>query len=725
MYVDVLVEYTNKAIDKTFTYKIPLELQNKLTVGMKVKVPFGNKIINGIALKINKEFNEKYEVKEVKSIENEEFVLNKELMSLGKYLSEKTLCSKIKAYQTMLPSSLKVKDQQHNYNKYDIYLSLNKSIDEIDKYIRNNTRSKKQNEILDKLKYDKLNIKDASLSAVNKLISLELIKKEYVQKYRINHDKIITKNKVKLSEEQESVINKVKLNQNKVYLLHGVTSSGKTEVYMNLLEQVISEGKTAIMLVPEISLTAQMINRFYDRFGGYVAVFHSSLSEGEKYDEYLKIKNKEVSVVVGTRSAIFTPLENIGIIIIDEEHSDTYHQDVSPRYSAIDMAKFRCTYNKCPLILGSATPTLESYVTAKKGVYEYLEMKTRVNNQKLPDVKIINMEDEMKKGNLIISKTLEDKIRDRLKKKEQVILLLNRRGYSTNISCKCCGFTYKCPNCDITLTYHKSNNSVRCHYCGYTKFVDNLCPECHENSLSYLGLGTEKLETKLNEMFDAKIIRMDVDTTTKKGSHEKLIESFKNHEADILLGTQMISKGLDFPLVTLVGVISADASLNIPDFRSGEKTFELLMQVSGRAGRSEKSGEVVIESFNPDNYYLKCVQESSYEQFAKYELLQRKRFKYPPFYYLVNIKISGKNLDTVFKESTNVYNYLRKNLQDETIIFNPTPASILRVNNIYHYQILIKYKYDGYLLNALKKLDEMYANNYKIDFVCDFNPSRL
>ena len=725
MYVDVLVEYTNKAIDKTFTYKIPDDLKNELTVGMKVKVPFGNKLINGIAIKIKDKYSEEYELKSVKSIENKEFVLNKELMSLGKHLSDKTLCSKIKAYQTMLPSSLKVKNQEHNYNKYDVYISLNKSNDEIDEFIKTNTRSKKQNEILDKLKYDKLNIKDVSLSAVNKLISLDLVKKEYVQKYRINHDKLITKNNVKLTSEQEKVINKVKLNQDKVYLLHGVTSSGKTEVYMNLIERVISEGKTAIMLVPEISLTAQMINRFYDRFGGYVAVFHSSLSEGEKYDEYLKIKNKEVSVVVGTRSAIFTPLENIGIIIIDEEHSDTYHQDVSPRYSAIDMAKFRCTYNKCPLILGSATPTLESYVTAKKGVYEYLEMKSRVNNQKLPDVKIVDMESEMKKGNLIISKTLEDKIRERLRKKEQIILLLNRRGYSTNITCKCCGFTYKCPNCDITLTYHKTNNSVRCHYCGYTKFVDNKCPECHENSLSYLGLGTEKLEAKLNEMFDARIIRMDVDTTTKKGSHEKIIESFKNHEADILLGTQMISKGLDFPLVTLVGVISADASLNIPDFRSGEKTFELLMQVSGRAGRSEKSGEVVIESFNPDNYYLKCVLESDYEKFAKFELIQRKKFKYPPFYYLVNVKLSGRDLNTVFKESTNVYNYLRKNLQDDTIIFNPTPASILRVNNTYHYQILIKYKYDGYLLNALKKLDEMYANNYKVDFVCDFNPSRL
>ena len=389
------------------------------------------------------------------------------------------------------------------------------------------------------------------------------------------------------------------------------------------------------------------------------------------------------------------------------------------------MAKFRCAYNKCPLILGSATPTLETMVRAKKGVYELISMPRRVNNQVLPSVKIINMEEEMKKGHTIISEELENKIRDRLSKKEQVILLLNRRGYSTVVSCQSCGFTYKCPHCDITLTFHKTNKTMRCHYCGYTKIVDNKCPECNQESLSYLGLGTEKLEKKLLEMFDCKIVRMDVDTTTRKGSHESIISAFKNHEYDILLGTQMISKGLDFPLVTLVGVVNADASLNIPDFRSGERTFELLCQVSGRAGRDKIKGEVIIESFNPDNYYLNCVRDQDYEKFYNYEMNERRKLKYPPYYYLVNIRITSKSLDTCFKEATNCYNYLRKNLAKETIIFNPTPASIFKVNNIYRYQILIKYRYDGYLINTLKKLDEMYATNKMTDFICDFNPSRL
>lgn len=726
MYADILVEYTNKAIDKTFTYIVPDNYKNIIKVGMKVKVPFSNKIINGIVLKIKKTYDDEYELKSIKELINPEIVLNKELISLGKFLSEKTLCTKIVAYQTMLPSALKVKNQEHNYNKYDIYIVLNKDTNEIDEYIKNNQRSKAQIDVLNRLKNNKLLKKDLSLSAVKKLLELNLVKEEYIQKYRINYEDNNNHKKIKLNDEQLSVINNVNLSENKTYLLHGVTGSGKTEVYMNLIEKVVKNGKSAIMLLPEISLTTQMINRFYDKFKNNVAIFHSALSDGEKYDEYLKIIRKEVNIVIGTRSAIFTPLENIGIIIIDEEHSDTYHQDTNPRYSAIDMAKFRCAYNKCPLILGSATPTLESMVRAKKGVYELLELPNRVNNQKLPDIKIVNMEEEYKKGRTIISEELENKIRDRLEKKEQVILLLNRRGFSTIVSCKSCGYTYKCQHCDITLTYHKTNNTMRCHYCGYTKIIDKICPECKLEALSFLGLGTEKLETSLNKIFDsARIIRMDVDTTSKKGSHEKIINDFKDHKYDILLGTQMISKGLDFPLVTLVGVINADASLNIPDFRSGERTFELLSQVSGRAGRDKVPGEVIIESFNPDNIYLECVKENSYENFYNYEMTNRRKLKYPPYYYLVNIRISGKNLDNVFKEVNSVYRYLRKNLANETNIFNPTPASILKVNNIYRYQILIKYRYDGYLINTLKKLDEIYANNKNIDFIVDFNPSRF
>ena len=724
MYANVLVEYTNKVVDKEFTYIIPDDLKDKVKVGSRVKVEFASKIINGIVVKIVNVYKGEYELKSIKEVVLEEFCLNKELLSLGKYLSSKTLCTKIKAYQTMLPTSLKVKNQTSNYEKFDTYIVLNKDIRVIDEYILNNKRSKVQNEILEQLKVNKILKNELSSSAIKKLLELDLVKEEKVHKYRININKTIDNN-IKLNEDQINAINKVNLNDNITYLLHGITGSGKTEVYMNLISKVIDNNKTAIMLVPEISLTTQMINRFYDRFGNNVAIFHSRLSNGEKYDEYKKVVNKDVKIVLGTRSAIFAPLEDIGIIIIDEEQSDTYHQESTPRYNAIDMAKFRCAYNKCPLILGSATPTLESFVRAKSGTYELISMPRRVGNQILPKITIVNMEDEMKSNHMILSRELEEKIKDRLEKKEQVILLLNRRGYSTNITCKSCGYTYKCPNCDITLTYHKTNKTLRCHYCGYTKFVDKLCPECKEDALSYLGLGTEKLEKYLNDNFDARVIRMDVDTTTSKTAHEKIINCFKNHEADILVGTQMISKGLDFPLVTLVGVISADSSLNLPDFRAGEKTFDLLYQVAGRAGRDKIPGEVIIQSYDINNYYLKCVKEYNYEMFYNYEMDNRKKLKYPPYYYLIHIKISSRSLDAAFKESTNCYNYLRKNLDKNTIIYNPTPASILKVNNIFNYHILIKYRYDGYLLTTLKKIDEMYANNKNVDFVCDFNPSRF
>ncbi len=725
MFADVLVEYTNKAVDKTFTYKIP-DIFKDIKIGMKVKVPFANKVINGIVVDIKDKNDNKYQLKEIKELVTPEFFLNNELMQLGKYLQEKTLCSKIVAYQCMLPSALKIKKQNHNYNKYDVYICLNKSEKIIDDYINNNQRNKTQINILNKLKSKNILKKELSLSSVKKLLELDLVKEEYVQKYRINYNKSINNEKKVLSSEQKEAVSKVIFNEAKTYLLHGVTGSGKTQVYIELIKKVISNNKKVIMLLPEISLTSQMINTLYEIFGNKIAIFHSGLSNGEKYDEYLKIYNNEIDIVVGTRSAIFTPLINIGLIIIDEEHSDTYHQDVNPRYSAIDMAKFRSAFNKCPLILGSATPTLESMVRAKKGVYELLTLTKRYNNLELPTTKIVDMETEMKKRRTVISELLENKIRDRLEKREQVIILLNRRGYSTIVTCHNCGYTYKCPQCDISLTYHKSNSSLKCHYCGYTKYLDKLCPQCKDDSLSYLGLGTEKLENTLSKMFEsAKILRMDVDTTSTKGSHEKIITSFKNHEADILLGTQMISKGLDFPLVTLVGVINADTSLNLPDFRAGEKTFELLYQVSGRAGRADKNGEVIIQSFNPTNPYLIFVKDNSYEKFYNYEMINRKKLGFPPYYYLVNVMICSKKSDLAYKEINNVYKYLRKNLANDTIIYDAVPSSIFKVNNIYRYQILVKYKYDSYLNISLSKLDELYANNNNVDLIIDFNPSRF
>lgn len=726
MYAEVLIEYSAKSIDKTFTYIIPTSLSSDIKVGMKVQVPFGNKIINGFVTNIKDSYNDDYELKSIVNIVDKYFCLNKELMELGTYLQSKTLCTKITAYQTMLPSSLKVKEQKTNYSKYLTYIKINKSQEEIESYINKYPRRTKQIEILNSLLKEKKILKNAySSSSLTQLFEEKLICEEKEQIYRLNNHKI-ENNNVSFTPDQQKALNSIDINSENTYLIHGVTGSGKTEVYIELIKRVVANNKKAIMLVPEISLTAQIVNKFYDHFGDDVAIFHSGLSTGEKYDEYSKILRDEVHIVVGTRSAIFTPLNNLGIIIIDEEHSETFKQDSNPRYHALDMAEFRKRYNHIPVILGSATPSLESMARALKGVYKYIAMPNRVGKSSLPTVEIVDMSEEMKKRNMIFSNVLKSKILDRLSKKEQVILLLNRRGYSTIISCKSCGYTYKCPYCDIALTYHKSSNNLRCHYCGYTIYKATECPECHEKALTDYGLGTEKLEAEIKKTFpSARVIRMDADTTRNKGSHEDIINKFKNYEYDILLGTQMISKGLNFPLVTLVGVINADGTLNIPDFRSGERTFALLSQVAGRAGRSDLKGEVVLQTFNPENFTLKCVKDQDYMKFYNYEMSNRHKLDYPPYYYLTSVKIASKDYDLASKEIIKVKNYLFKNLSNETIILGPTTASMFKINNVYRFQIILKYKKDPKLFTTLKDLDELYMLNNKVNIEIDNNPLQL
>lgn len=726
MYAKVLIEYNSKSIDKTFTYIIPNNLLNIAKVGMKVIVPFATKKINGFIIEITQTYSNAYELKSIIDIVDKNFVLNSELLELGDYLQKKTLCTKIIAYQTMLPSSLKVKDQKTNYNKYLTYIELALPTNQIIAYINANTRCIKQVEILKTLlEKEKILKNSISNSAVETLLSKKIIKITKEQIYRLNNNKELQASP-SLSEDQLKVVNSINLNKQETYLLHGITGSGKTEIYIALIKKIVSLNKKAIMLVPEISLTTQIVERFYSRFGSDVAIFHSGLSEGEKYDEYLKILRDEVHIIIGTRSAIFTPVKNLGIIIIDEEHSETYKQDTMPRYHALDMAEFRSKYNNIPLILGSATPSLESMARAQKGVYHYLSLNKRIGTSTLPKISIIDMASELKKRNTIFSEILKTKIKERLNKNEQIILLLNRRGYSTIISCKNCGYTFKCPHCDITLTYHKSAKNLRCHYCGYTVFETNVCPKCHENSLYDYGLGTEKLELELQNIFpEARIIRMDADTTQNKGSHEDIINKFKKHEFDILLGTQMISKGLDFPLVTLVGVINADATLNIPDFRSGERTFALLSQVAGRAGRSTLPGEVIIQTFNPDNYTLKCVAANDYMKFYNYEMHNRHKLDYPPFFYLTMIRITSKDYNLASTEINKAKLYLEKHLNSDTILLGPTPSSIFKLKNIYRFQIIIKYKKDDNLSHCLKYLDEIYMLNNKVNFEIDNNPLQL
>ncbi len=728
MYAEVLIEYPTKKIDKYFTYLVPDNLRELICPGQKVKIPFGNKFIYGFVMDIKKHFESDYELKEIKEIVEPEIKLNEELRNLGLDIKEMTLCPLISAYQTMLPTSFKIKDVLGNYNYYKTYLKLNKSVEEIKNYLISYQKKNKQTELLEELLEKSQVLKNNYSSYVVKsLKEKELIIEIKEQEYRIQKNEQKEIKKHKLNFEQEAVYKKIKqTNENKVFLLEGITGSGKTEVYLNLIENTLKNGKTAIMLVPEISLTMQIVDRFYEWFGSSVAIFHSALSAGEKHDEYLKIIRGEVRVVVGTRSAIFTPLENIGLIIIDEEHSDTYKQDNTPKYHAIDIAKKRAKYHNCPLVLGSATPTLETRARALKKVYEHLFLTKRAGSGRLPNVTIVDMLKEVKKGNFIFSEELINKISECLLKKEQIIILLNRRGYSTTISCAYCGYTCKCPNCDITLTYHKSANNLRCHYCGYSlKKMDN-CPQCGENALNYLGLGTEKVEIELKNLFkDARVIRMDQDTTSKKGSHEKIIASFKNQEYDILLGTQMISKGLDFPKVSLVGIINADSSLNIPDFRSNEKTFALLYQASGRAGRGEILGNVIIQTFNPDNFVLNCVKNNDFQAFYKYEMNIRHLLHYPPYYYLVGLKVLAKDYNVALENATKICNYLKQNILNTSIILGPTTASLFRVNKVYRFQIVIKYQFDAKLMSVIDYLDQIYLNKTDVSLEIDINPLHI
>ncbi len=724
MYVEVLLEIKAKNIDQTFTYQVPDNMQKNISIGKRVNVPFGRQVLEGFILKIKDTCENDYRVLPINEIVDEEVVLNKELLEIGKYIKETTLCTLANAYQTMLPKALKASSKTNVNKKYQSILKLNDTYEKCLELCTSNTQKDIINLISESNNICKKEATAISLSSVKTLLNKKIIIEQKEEIYRYNIKETTKEEKKILNDEQKVCFNEIRkdINTNQKFLIHGVTGSGKTEIYMQLIELVLKKDKTAIMLVPEISLTPQFINNFQKRFGNIIAVLHSNLSDGEKYDEWRKIKKEKVKIVIGARSAIFAPLKNLGIIIIDEEHSESYKQDNTPRYHAIDVAEFRAKINNIPVVLGSATPTLERMAKASKNLYKLLTLKKRVNNALMPECIIVDMKEEIKNNNSVLSNRLKIEIEASISRNEQVILMLNRKGYSTYISCSNCGYTYKCPNCDITLTYYKTKNNLRCHYCGYTIFKKDKCPSCLED-INLYGLGTEKLEALVKKEFpDLRILRMDADTTRRKNSYEELYKKFKNHEYDILLGTQMISKGLDFPKVSLVGIINADEALNIPDFRSGERTFDLLYQTSGRAGRSNSIGTVVIQTFNKNNYILNCVCEQDYQKFYKYEMNIRRTLKYPPYYFLVNIKIKGKDLELVLQEAKKTASYLRKNIDKTSIVLGPTTSNIFKVNNIFRYNILIKYRFDKKLIPILKELDKIYTINNKVKLDIDMNP---
>lgn len=542
--------------------------------------------------------------------------------------------------------------------------------------------------------------------------------------------------KPELTDEQKSVLkvlfDAIERGKSKPYLLHGVTGSGKTEVYMRVIEKTVESGKSAIVLVPEISLTPQMVSRFKSRFGKKIAIIHSGLSLGEKYDQWKKIKNGEADIVVGARSAIFAPLDNIGAIIVDEEHEQTYKSEMSPRYNTHDVALFRANQHGALLVFASATPLVTSYYKAETGEYALLEMNNRVNQNAMPSVYTVDLREELENGNKsIISERLKDEIAENLKRGEQTILFLNRRGFSTFVSCRKCGYVAECPNCSISLKYHKFDDTLRCHYCGHLVKNYKICPECGSKYIRYFGGGTQKVEEEIQRLFpEATTIRMDVDTTGRKHSHEKILEKFEKEKIDILIGTQMVTKGLDFPDVTLVGVISADTILNIDDYRSQERTFSILEQVTGRAGRSDKPGRSIIQTYSPDNKAIMLMKEHNYKDFYLQEIAVRKAMWYPPFCDIISVIFSGSSENVTEKCARFFAKNLAgiKDLPQKTQVLGPIPAYISKVKNKYIYRMIVKCenadKVTDNLIFAQKACGKN-ANYANITIVIDKNPNNM
>ena len=577
---------------------------------------------------------------------------------------------------------------------------------------------------------------DFSISSIN-----TLTRKGMIEKYDavIERDPFATRvfeqeKNQKLTQDQQraydAICESIEERQQRTFLLHGVTGSGKTEVYLQTIERVLNHDRQAMMLVPEIALTPQMVLRFKKRFGDEVAVLHSGLSKGERYDEWQKIRDGRARVSVGARSSVFAPFKELGMIIIDEEHESSYKQEDYPRYHARDIAEWRSQYHQCPLVLGSATPCLESYARADKGVYQLLSLPNRVNDQAMPHIDIVDMREELSSGNRsMFSNQLREAIETRLANKEQIVLFLNRRGYASFMLCRDCGHVPQCPNCDISLTYHKSTDQLKCHYCGYQETPPALCPNCESEHIRQVGTGTQRVEELLQREFEgANIIRMDVDTTSRKGAHEKLLNDFGEGKGDILLGTQMIAKGLDFPNITLVGVLNADTMLNLPDFRSSERTYQLLTQVAGRAGRHEKEGQVIIQTYNPEHYAIKDVQQNDYLAFYRQEMEYRKLGKYPPYFFLINFTISHQEMKKVLEASKHIHQILLQHLSDKALVLGPSPAALTRINNEYRFQILIKYKSEPDLYQALQYLDDYYHEQYmkeKLALKIDIAPQMM
>jgi len=722
--ISVLVEHPTSHLDQTYDYLSTQEL----VIGIRVKITFGKQHLIGYVEKVSYRKLSKEELEAeagfsyryIEDVIDDTCLLNEELTLLADNMTKMTLSPKIACLQAMLPNQLKPSTtRSHNpQEKYQTYVYLRKE---------KPVKGSKQKEIITLLQQKSprtIQELNATSSSIKRLEELGIVKTIDKATYReISYQKIQSKD-IQLTPKQQQIVSSIinAMQGVSTHLIHGVTGSGKTEIYLRLSEYVVSQGKNVIVLVPEISLTPKMVSVFKEKFGELVAVLHSRLSKGERYDEYRKISNQEVRVVVGARSAIFAPLTSIGLILMDEEHDASYKQESSPRYHTKDIALLRAKYHHCPLVLGSATPCIESYARAKNGHYILHTLNQRINKQALPNYQIVDMANERRSGQYgLFSASLISAIQKRIDKEEQIVLLLNRRGYANYILCKECGYSPKCPHCDVTLTYHKHNQQLKCHYCDYQEHYLPTCPSCHSRFVNEVGFGTQKVEEELKRQFPMiRVIRFDVDTTSKKNAHQKLLTAFENHEADVLLGTQMIAKGLDIENVTLVGVIDADSSLNIPDFRSNERTFQLITQVAGRSGRGNKQGEVIIQTYNPYHYAIELGASQDYIAFFHQEISYRKLAKYPPFCYLISIIIQSKKEEEALHSAEDITTILKSNMLNAQVL-GPSKAMLFKIKDEYRYRILIKYTIKEGIFDIVKHIYDKYRKS-KTKVMIDVNP---
>lgn len=706
MFASVLIDQSHHAIDRCFTYRVPNELIDQVKVGSRVRVPFASQrsLVDGYVLEINPSIDglDNDKIKEIGSCCEQYPILLESIIPLARWISENYFCTLIDAIKLFVRPVVRQKV------KTERTVSLVQSIN--DETLEKDRRISKQMIRVIKALQDNERVTVSQLkklanvtgSPIQSLHKRGWIKFDEKTVYRTpwSETTIRSERPKQLTNQQENVleaINHAMESKGQNFLLRGVTGSGKTEVYIQAIEKCLNNGKTAIVLVPEISLTPQTANRFRQRFGERVALLHSALSYGEKRDEWARIYEEKVSVVVGARSALFSPLKNIGIIIVDEAHEDSYKSDIKPRYHAIDVAKKRCELEQAVLVLGTATPRLVDQYQAEHGQLTLLTLSQRVDNQKMPEVNVVDMRLELEKGNRsVFSRQLIRGLNQTIRNKEQAILLMNRRGYASFVSCRSCGFVVKCKKCDVSMTYHgrQDNGQLICHYCGEVANYPKICPECGSKYIKYFGAGTQKIESELLKLIPtARVMRMDADTTTRKGSHQAMIESFLNHEYDILLGTQMVAKGLDFPNVTLVGIMAADTFLNLPDYRSAERAFQLMTQAAGRAGRSKKSGQVMIQTYQPNHVSVQRAMNHDFMAFYEQEILIRKQFDYPPFVSLVRFLITGLNEGQVQQEALELNSSVRKAKEDGiscVISSGAYQAPIAKIKEKYRWNVIIK-----------------------------------